>query len=260
MEIQVKKRGRGYNLYSSRGSRKLRQIIPFLSKARRALHKISYPNWRDIPVIINNFNRLTFLKRQIDCLTIAGIKNIYIIDNNSTYKPLLDFYQKTPYKVFYLNQNIGHLALWETDIFFRFIHDYYVYTDPDVVPMEGCKLDYMEFFLETLMENTEIEKIGFSLFIDDIPDSYPHKNAVLEIEKPYWEKRINNGFFQAPIDTTFALYRPYSYGGWEVRSWRTDLPYCARHLPWYVDFDNLSEEEQFYISNAKRNVTTWSKL
>lgn len=249
-------------IYNSKSylSRYYRRIAPTLSKLRSKFYASPPPKWQDIPVIINNFNRLAFLQQQIESFSEAGIRNIYIIDNNSTYPPLLDYYKNIPHQVFYLKENVGHLSLWKTDICFQFIHSYYVYTDPDVIPIAACPSNYMQFFLETLFEYPEIDKVGFSLCIDDIPDFYLHKKAVLEVETPYWQININDKYFQAPIDTTFALYKPYSYGGWEIKALRTAPPYCAKHLPWYVDFNNLSDEEHFYISTARKDTTTWSNI
>lgn len=59
---------------------------------------------KDIPIIINNFNRVTTLSKLITTLEVRGYKNIYIIDNASTYKPLLKYYEDTPYKVFRLKK------------------------------------------------------------------------------------------------------------------------------------------------------------
>lgn len=44
-------------------------------------------SYKNIPIIINNFNRLTCLQRLIASLEVRGYHNIYIIDNNSTYPP-----------------------------------------------------------------------------------------------------------------------------------------------------------------------------
>ena len=34
---------------------------------------------------------------------------------------------------------------------------------------------------------------------------------------------------------------------------RTDAPYLARHMPWYLDGSNLSEEEANYFATANRS-------
>ena len=61
------------------------------------INQLIRPNCLDvknIPIIINNRNRLTYMKMLISSLEKRGYNNIYIIDNDSTYPPLLDYYSK----------------------------------------------------------------------------------------------------------------------------------------------------------------------
>ena len=57
------------------------------------------------------------------------------------------------------------------------------------------------------------------------------------------EKKFNNSnVYRAPIDTTFALYRPFTYGGYWLKSGRTGHPFIANHLPWHDDEHNNEEK------------------
>ncbi len=69
-------------------------------------------DYRKIPIIINNFNRLDSMKQLIESLEKRGYTNIFIIDNLSTYPPLLEYYNTCKYTVFRLDRNIGMNALW----------------------------------------------------------------------------------------------------------------------------------------------------
>lgn len=217
-------------------------------------------NFKEIPIIINNFNRLSFLQLQIDALEKRGYNNIYIIDNNSTYPPLLDYYNKTPYKVFRLNENVGFLSLWKTGIYKKFKNQYFVYTDSDVVPIDECPNDVLEHFWRLMQRYPRASKIGFSLKIDDLPDSFVNKAQVVTWEQQFWQKSLSQDLFLASIDTTFALYRPNVKGGANFGEFmiRTGGKYTARHMPWYNDDNNLSEEERFYI-NSSQTSTYWTK-
>ena len=187
-------------------------------------------NYKSIPVIINNYNRLDCLLKLLDWLERAGMKNIFIIDNASDYPPLLNFYNNTSYTIFRLDSNKGHFSLWETIIFSRFSDNYYIYTDPDIIPVEECPLDAVKYFEDILKLHKEIDKIGFGLKIDDLPDYYPLKQKVLEWEKQFWRKQVKPNLYDAMIDTTFALYRPNVAGGVTVKAFRTGGKYMARHI------------------------------
>ncbi|MES2592727.1 MAG: glycosyltransferase family A protein [Bacteroidota bacterium] len=218
----------------------------------------SSTNIKKIPIIINNRNRVTYLSELIGWLEKHGYKNIYIIDNNSTYPPLLQFYETTSYKVFRLKENVGHLSLWKTGIIKQFQQNYYVYTDPDVIPVEGCPDNILEFFMEKLQKYRNIEKVGFGLKIDDLPNHYIDKQKVIDWESKFWKKEIEKDIFDAELDTTFALYRPYTNGAlWVQKAYRTGGKFVARHLPWYEDSTNESEETLFYKKEIKKGSSHW---
>ncbi|MBR6868966.1 MAG: glycosyltransferase family 2 protein [Bacteroidales bacterium] len=217
------------------------------------------PDYHKIPIVINNYNRLDCLQKLIIALEDRGYTDIHILDNQSTYPPLLAWYETCPYDIIRLDRNIGYLAIWESGVYNRFKRSFYVYTDSDVVPDENCPEDFMERFLKVLRKYPRCLKVGFGLRIDDLPDSFAQKQAVLANEERFWETSLEEGLYKAQIDTTFALYRPFCYGPANDHHLmiRTGNPYIARHLPWYIDSANLSEEDQYYIQAAKRS-THWT--
>lgn len=217
------------------------------------------PEYRDIPVIINNFNRLEWLIQLLAWLKKAGMNRVVIIDNGSSYPPLLDYYSKISQEVVH-GKNLGPLALWGTrDLWQRVRNNFFVYTDVDVVPDDHCPLDVIDFLLQSMLTHPDLEKIGLGLRIDDLPDCYEKKADVLAWERRHWNERFGPGYFKAKVDTTFALYRPRAMGGWWLKSLRTDFPYVARHLPWYQDSDHPSEEDLFYIRNIKHGISSWTE-
>lgn len=216
---------------------------------------------KDIPIIINNYNRLEYLKKLISSLHARGYFNIYILDNNSTYPPLLEFYSTTDIKIIYLGKNYGFRAIWESGVVKQFWNSYYVYTDSDVELISDCPDNFMEYFIELLEKYPTCHKVGFGLKIDDLPDCFRNKLKVIEHEQQFWTNPIDMGVFHAPIDTTFALYRPYTGTSTNFKKLniRTGFPYMIRHLPWYVDSDNLDEEEIYYIKVINK-ATHWSSI
>ena len=73
-------------------------------------------------------------------------------------------------------------------------------------------------------------------------------------------REVEPGIYKADIDTTFALYRPYCKGVASIYQevYRTGRPYIIKHLPWYVDTNNMSDEELYYVNNISQS-THWSK-
>ena len=206
---------------------------------------------KDIPVYIISFNRLSYLERLVDWLEKAGCANIHIVDNASTYAPLLDYLAKTKHTVHRLEKNYGHRVLFEAPEFTEVVDNrYFILSDPDILPVEECPADFMRFLYGVLERFPDITKAGFGMKIDDLPDHYELKQAVVKWEKAFYEKPVKGtspAVYKAPIDTTFALYRPRKE--WKKgfsEAVRTGFPYQARHLPWYKNLRELSEEDKFY--------------
>jgi len=211
---------------------------------------------KDYPIVINNFNRLEWLQQQIDWLESVGQRNIIILDNLSNYPPLLDFYQRTKHLVIRLNGNVGHEAFWRTHVFQRFGKYFHVYTDPDVLPTSETPKDFMFYFKSLLDEFNDIQKVGFGMKRDDIPDFYPKKKEVLDWENSLDQEEVKPQVFRSKVDTTFALYRPGAmFQCWE-RTLRTGGNYALRHMPWYEDPKNLSEESINYL-NTTNSSSSW---
>lgn len=227
-----------------------------LFRLKSKLVKKRVNRWQDVPIIINNFNRLTYLKQQVEWLEGVGLQNIHILDNNSNYPPLLEWYRNCKYPIYRLDKNVGHEAFWTTHIYQRFMHDFYVLTDPDVLPTQHTPHDFMPYFLDVLARHPEYTKVGFGLKIDDLPDHFPKKEEVLNWESTLNEKEVQPGLWKSKIDTTFALYRPgIMFQQWES-TLRTSGAMELRHMPWYEDVNKLGDEDAFYYTSCNAS-SSW---
>lgn len=232
----------------------------FLTRLKRffAGKSISGKDFYNIPIIINNRNRYTFLKELVEWLEKNGYKNIYVLDNDSTYPPLLAYYKTFNHKVIFLKKNVGFKALWLTRVFKQFENSYYVYTDPDVLPLNDCPQNILEQLYNVLQKYKNIEKAGVALKIDDIPGHYANKTEVLRIENEFWKKEVGQNIYDAPVDTTFALYRPFAKGdAEECRAYRVAGKLIFRHQPWYENSNAPSEEETYYKNSVTKASSYW---
>jgi glycosyltransferase involved in cell wall biosynthesis len=218
-------------------------------------------NSNNIKIFIISYNRLNYLKKLIDFLILRKNSEIIIVDNNSTYPPLIKYLESLPLKVIKMKENLGHLVVWNCGLFDDILNnEYYIVSDSDVLPDSNTPNDFINHFYEILQRYPNITKVGFSLRIDDIPDSYGFKKKVIEWEKHYWEKEIEPNVYECEIDTTFAMYRPGIYP--DKKEWwlalRTGFPYVSQHLTWYEDSLNISEESNFYQSSLNQFSSEWS--
>ena len=215
-----------------------------------------------IPIFIISYNRLFDLQKCITRLESDGYKNLIIVDNASTDEPLLDYLHTIPYKVHFLDKNWGPYVVWKSHLFDDVIlNQYYVVTDPDIIPIENCPSDYLECFYEILQEFPSKTKVGFSLKLDDIPDEYQYKYDIWRFESFYWEKIIKTKkciAYDAPLDTTFALYRPVpilSIDGIFMNAIRVGGNYQARHLGWYITELSLEKYGEYYLKSTNGSTS-----
>ena len=253
VETALNDHGYGDALYIRRGSESSRAV-----PARRTHSKRAEAQAAGTPIFITCRDRLTSLDALVSWLEHAGYQRIVLVDNVSTYPPLIEYYRHTRHEVVFLEQNLGQAAVWEAGLLDQCrVNGPFVVTDPDIVPCESCPHDAVAHFLAILKRYPEAEKVGFGLQIADLPDCYAQKSGVARWEAQFWTRPIEPGVFRAPIDTTFAVYTRGS-GHSTDTGLRTGWPYLARHEPWYANSADLTVEERYYRDHARADITTWS--
>lgn len=90
----------------------LKDLIVMLSNIKNLRQCI---NPQNIPFIIINFNQLFYLQKLVNFAISRGFKKIIIIDNVSTYPPLLEYYKEIRSKVTIerMDKNYGHMVFFE---------------------------------------------------------------------------------------------------------------------------------------------------
>jgi SAM-dependent methyltransferase len=216
-------------------------------------------DWRDIPVFIINRNRLGAMRTLIDWLLQAGMRCIVIMDNQSNYPPLLQYYEALPegVRLMLMDDNHGPFVLWQQGVH-KVLDTPYIVTDSDLVPAGFCPADLVPALLQTLQRFPDAGKVGPGLRIDNLPDGYREVDTVRKWESQFWEQPLGEGCFAAPIDTTFALYPPRAEFTRDANNVRLGYPYLLEHTPWYAEDTQLSEEERFYRDNTSAVFSHWS--
>jgi hypothetical protein len=133
---------------------------------------------------------------------------------------------------------------------------WYVVTDSDL-SLANCPKDVLDVLIEGFSVMPQAVKVGLSLEIDDLPE--PMRARVRGWELQFWSDPVNDRFIRALVDTTFALYPIHQNHADSMLTGpalRTNRPYTARHLPWYLDGANLPEEEAFYYAHCNGS-NTW---
>jgi hypothetical protein len=202
-----------------------------------------------IPIIINNYNLLTWPRNMINTMkTWDDVGDIIIVDNASDYKPLLDWYETNPCTVIRLKSNIGHKAPWDSGVVDSLKSNFYAVTDPDL-DLSNTSKRILKKCVSALNKFSGSGKAGLRLEYNDVPKSSPYYNHVQSYEKirQIKTRRIDNILLDVGIDTTFAVYNTQKYfiGG-------ITLTDSARHIPWYYSESERDADVEFsqYIKSA----------
>ncbi len=221
---------------------------------------------KNIPIVILNRDRFHPLVEQVAALKQRGYNNITVIDNQSTYAPLLEWYDNTEIDVFYnnitsnSNQAFKELVLIGHPKFSNIVQDWYVFNDSDIIPMPSVPTDFINDLVNYAKKYNKI-KVGMSIKIDDIDLKNPLNEWVYSYESTYWTNAIQDGnvdLYPHPIDTTFAVHSPNTLPVWSDNTLRVGYPYIVKHAPFYYDLNNLPEDEKYYISRMNKNSSNWT--
>lgn len=194
-------------------------------------------------------DRVTYAKQCVEALTHAGL-DVHIVDHGTTWEPALEWLSNCGLPV-HRRGDQHPRSLWEWELLEPIVGDNrYIVTDCDVLPT--CPPNWLEMMGMMLDVFPNRVKVGLGLLLDDLPAHYEYREQVHQ-----WEAAYQNFF--SDVDTTLAMYRPlgdqpeFALGP----SIRMGLPYVARHLPWYEDSANESEELRYYREHALLGASHW---
>lgn len=108
--------------------------------------RLHLKDYKQIPIIIINFNQLYYLKQLLEFFISRNYKNIIIIDNNSTYPPLLSYYKEimNQVNIEFMPRNFGHAVFFKNkELQKKYGRGFYILTDSDIVPNENLPDDFL---------------------------------------------------------------------------------------------------------------------
>lgn len=225
-----------------------------------AMISISF-NVSQIPCYIITYNNLTYTANMVKQLE-RYTNNIIIVDNNSNYPKLLDYYDKEyNFHLIRLNENIGPYKFLYKHL--SYMPDIFIYTDPDLLFNPNLPSDFINIMI-SLTEKYKLYKIGFALDLSDsdkFTDNKHDGKNIIEWETRFWINQVSNPeyeLYSAPIDTTFAVYnKKYFIDNHFYPSIRIAGNFTCKHLPWYRNHEISFTPEEF-IWYSKGNISsTW---
>jgi hypothetical protein len=227
-------------------------------------------NWRDIAIFVTNKNRLDVgFRDQINWWLETGMTDITVLDNGSTYPPLLKFYEeiKGRVRVIFI-PNLGERAPWAFwDLGYRdqFEDRHVIVNDSDCCPDKDCPKDLIPKMFDVLEAYPDCKKVSAGLRIDNLPEHFKFRDKAIDEDKENWRHRVEPEIpglprlFHSHTDTSLTIYRNSKTVLWNDMQFRTDFPYVCKHYPWYTDSRPLhaTEEERYYTKHIGTGWYNW---
>jgi glycosyltransferase involved in cell wall biosynthesis len=231
---------------------------------------LSYPSLPSLafsttPVYVPTFNNPTYTRRMVKQLRRWRLTNIVIVDNASTYKPMIELlnHLESQFKVVRLAENNGAEAITAISYNLKTLPDVFVITDPDLEFNPDMPLSFL-VDLYNLTNHFRIGKAGLALDISDKDAMRQDKFLIgreslhiWEYESRHWNLCVGslpngNPAYRAPIDTTFALYNKRHFSRETfLEAIRVGGAFTCKHRPWYKDVPVPREELDFYGRTQK---------
>lgn len=198
------------------------------------------------------------------------ILNIVILDHNTTYTPLLQFYELLSryfnIKIHYLKEKQWKKAVDKEipTIVKEYLNinkeiEYYILSDIDII-LINIPSNILDFYA-TILFNCNVNVIGPSLMINDISPQFPDYKKVYQFETYHYIKTnhydiiYKGNYFsiiQADIDTIFGMRkRNLKFARHCSKSYRTLPPYVAHHIDWYITTKSIPKSFIYYVNHTK---------
>lgn len=210
-------------------------------------------------VFITVWDRFSWLIPLAKDFSAAGLE-VILIDNKSTYPPLLEWYKTCPYEVIWMDDNYGPWAFFTTDLYKKFTDRYFMISDSDY-DISKVPKDFVKVLMTGLEESKErVWKSGLGFEINDLPENQ-YTGYIIQHESRFWKRSqlTQKGYYRCYIDLGIAIYDRSRRGDDPIKeskngSWydavHAPAPYVTRHLDWYLTKENIRKEDIYYLENV----------
>ncbi len=218
-------------------------------------------------VIVPTFNNGPYLQNCLSQLQKLGLKRYLIFDGGSSDPETVSIVQRlvSEDRAIIFPDNPGPRHFFENKSIYSELPEVFCVTDPDL----EFNSDLPEQFtnrLYSLGVEKRVGKVGLALSIEgqlrEEEFFFGKKwRTIRQWESQFWLKPITNSLgleaYDAPIDTTFALYNKKFLGKNDFfKGIRVAGEFTARHLPWYTNSASLEDERR---SDQISVHSTWNK-
>lgn len=219
----------------------------------------------ETPIFIPCFNNRTYVTMMLGQLKRTGFRRIIFVDNASSAPDMRAWLDGLGAEadVVAMDENLGPWHIVKDPANLELMPGRFCLTDPDIAFNPDLPADFLNQ-LASLTQREQVGKAGFAL---DIHDRAAMKNDLFQFgdqhmriwdwEEKFWRRPLEplpggDPVFNAPIDTTFALYdRRFYDPDTFYPAVRVAGRFTAQHLPWLREHGVPADEAAVYANTEK---------
>ena len=236
-----------------------------------------------VPLYLPTFNNPTYTTNFINQVDELNFSKIIIMDNNSTYPPMIKLLKElqNKHEVIRLDENLGPHLILRNPEYYKSLPEVFALSDPDVEFPRDLSPGFQKSFIDIGIKH-RVGKVGFAIEV-------PKENEFLELivnldgklrnmhewEQQFWENEIDrtssgDPIFLTTLDTQFAIYNKEFFNPEDrYKALRIGGKYTSKHLGFYKksivpqeesDFYRSVSKYAYYIGNFDENGTPYTKL
>jgi len=223
-------------------------------------HVTVYTEYYFVDIFIISYNQLTYVKSMVEQLqNFVPSKYIHILDNNSTYPPMIEYLKSVDniIQVHRFDRNHGHNVISMIPSITN--SQLYIISDPDLILNKNLPSNFISDLI-SISKKYNSGKVGFALdnknnIRTDV--TYGGKTPE-EWESQFWTTPINDPLYElywASIDTTFCLINK-NFNGIDIR---VAGNFTCVHRPWLLNWKDEIPPEELYFYKQNNLSSCWIK-
>lgn len=230
-----------------------------------------------IPVFVNSFEQLTYLRDTIDWLHANGFGNVTVLEQGSIYPPLRAYLASRSFqekaRLHELGKNVGPRRAVRKSAAMAGMGKPFIFTDPDL----ELPTPIADNFLTRLMDlglRYAVPKVGLALDItenqkNNLQAKVGRDHTVYSYYKRFYRNKLERHVWETGVDTTFFLHVPQpNLVDFGILKSQPRIPairvggagFMAGHRPWYHANGMEPEEELHYRAQTTMASTTFGRV
>ncbi len=220
-----------------------------------------------IPVFVNSFEQLTYLRDTVNWLANNGFSNVTVLEQGSAFAPLLDYLASDDFlskaRLHRLGANIGPRRAVRRAAHASGPGRAFIFTDPDLDLPNPIAPDFLTRMF-ALGDRYKVAKVGLALDVsdadkNDLQRKFGTSHTIRSYYRRFFTNKLEPHVFGTNVDTTFFLHVPQpdqkDFGILSsqprIKGIRVSGPgFLTGHRPWYFQNGLSPEEETHYRHRA----------